>query len=285
MSEVKPLSSPRSGELLARVTSGIVMIAVALATLWMGGVTFVIFWTLCAIATVYEWQTLINAPKRWERVGVGSVAVALSVMGLLSGYGEVALGTVLLGALLAAGLAGPGKRVWAGAGVLYGGALALSVVLLRVVSALDGAEAILWLFALVWGTDIMAYFGGRSIGGPKLWPRVSPSKTWSGFIVGVTCGALLGGAAVALTLGGPNVSLGMIFLLGLMGGVIAQGGDLMESSVKRHFGVKDSSQLIPGHGGFMDRLDGFIATASFAALVGLAKAAGPGFVATGLLRW
>ena len=285
MSEVKPLSSPRSGELLARVTSGIVMIAVALATLWMGGVTFVILWTLCAIATVYEWQTLINAPKRWERVGVGSVAVALSVMGLLSGYGEVALGTVLLGALLAAGLAGPGKRVWAGAGVLYGGALALSVVLLRVVSALDGAEAILWLFALVWGTDIMAYFGGRSIGGPKLWPRVSPSKTWSGFIVGVTCGALLGGAAVALTLGGPNVSLGMIFLLGLMGGVIAQGGDLMESSVKRHFGVKDSSQLIPGHGGFMDRLDGFIATASFAALVGLAKAAGPGFVATGLLRW
>ncbi len=285
MSEVKPLSSPRSGELLARVTSGIVMIAVALATLWIGGATFVIFWTLCAIATVYEWQTLINAPKRWERVGVGSVAVALSVMGLLSGYGEVALGTVLLGALLAAGLAGPGKRVWAGAGVLYGGALALSVVLLRVVSALDGAEAILWLFALVWGTDIMAYFGGRSIGGPKLWPRVSPSKTWSGFIVGVTCGALLGVAAVALTLGGPNVSLGMIFLLGLMGGVIAQGGDLMESSVKRHFGVKDSSQLIPGHGGFMDRLDGFIATASFAALVGLAKAAGPGFVATGLLRW
>jgi phosphatidate cytidylyltransferase len=131
----------------------------------------------------------------------------------------------------------------------------------------------------------MAYFGGRSIGGPKLWPRVSPSKTWSGFLVGITCGAGFGMAAVAMSVGGPNVHLGAIFVLGLFGGIVAQGGDLLESSIKRYFAVKDSSHLIPGHGGFMDRLDGFIATAVFAALVGLSKAAGPGFVATGLLRW
>jgi len=285
MTSAKPLSAPRSSELLARVISGVIMIVAALTALWIGGITFVLFWTVCAMAVVFEWQTLIDAPQRWARIAVGALGIAASVVGLLAGYAEVALGSVAIGAMAAAALAGPGKRVWAAGGVVYGGALALSVVLLRVVSALDGVEAILWLFALVWGTDIMAYFGGRSIGGPKLWPRVSPSKTWSGFIVGVTCGAALGVGAVALTLGGPNVSLGMIFLLGLVGGAVAQGGDLMESSVKRHFGVKDSSQLIPGHGGFMDRLDGFIATATFAALVGLAKAAGPGFVATGLLRW
>jgi phosphatidate cytidylyltransferase len=131
----------------------------------------------------------------------------------------------------------------------------------------------------------MAYFGGRLIGGPKLWPRVSPSKTWSGFITGVTSGALLGVAAVAAMLGAAHTNVLIIFLVGLIGGVVAQGGDLLESSIKRHFGAKDSSHLIPGHGGFMDRLDGFIVTATCAALLGLAKAAGPGFVATGLMRW
>lgn len=285
MTGAKPISLARSGDLLPRIISGVVMIAAALAALWSGGLVFVLFWTLAAIATAFEWQSLIEAPARWLRVAVAASAIVVAVAGLLSNHSEITLAAVLAGAAASAFLAGEGKRIWAATGVLYGSALALSVILLRVVSALDGVEAILWLFAVVWGTDIMAYFGGRSIGGPKLWPRVSPSKTWSGFIVGVSCGAALGVGAVALSLTGPDVSLGKIFLLGLAGGVVAQGGDLLESSIKRHFGVKDSSQLIPGHGGFMDRLDGFIATATFAALVGLAKAAGPGFVATGLLRW
>lgn len=285
MTSAKPISLARSGDLLPRLISGIVMIVAALATLWSGGLVFVLFWTLAAVATAFEWQTLIDAPARWPRVAVAAAAIVIAVTGLLTNHPEVVLMAVVAGAASNAVLAGEGKRLWAASGVVYGAALALSVILLRVVSALDGTEAILWLFAVVWGTDIMAYFGGRSIGGPKLWPRVSPSKTWSGFIVGVTCGAALGVAAVAFTVGGPDVRLGMIFLLGLAGGVVAQGGDLLESSIKRHFGIKDSSQLIPGHGGFMDRLDGFIATATFAALVGLAKAAGPGFVATGLLRW
>lgn len=285
MTSAKPISLARSGDLLPRIISGVVMIAAALAALWSGGLVFVLFWTLAAVATAYEWQTLIDAPARWPRVAVAAAAIVIAVTGLLINHPEVVLMAVVAGAAANAVLAGEGKRVWAASGILYASALALSVILLRVASALDGAEAILWLFAVVWGTDIMAYFGGRSIGGPKLWPRVSPSKTWSGFIVGVTCGAALGVGAIALSLTGPDISLGVIFLLGLAGGVVAQGGDLLESSIKRHFGVKDSSQLIPGHGGFMDRLDGFIATATFAALVGLAKAAGPGFVATGLLRW
>jgi phosphatidate cytidylyltransferase len=131
----------------------------------------------------------------------------------------------------------------------------------------------------------MAYFGGRLIGGPKLWPRLSPSKTWAGFIVGVFSGGLLGLLCLMVSAGYENVPVGPLFLLGLLAGAVAQAGDFFESAVKRRFGVKDSSHLIPGHGGFMDRLDGFIAAAAFAGLVGWLKSAGPGFVAIGLLRW
>ncbi len=132
-----------------------------------------------------------------------------------------------------------------------------------------GACAIGWLFAVVWGTDVCAYFGGRLIGGAKLCPRISPGKTWSGFAVGIVCGAVLGVVAVHFW-PGVNARLGPVFLLGIVTGAVAQGGDLLESWIKRRFNVKDSSRLIPGHGGFMDRLDGFVAAAIFAALFGLA---------------
>jgi phosphatidate cytidylyltransferase len=285
MSLKTSLGAALSADLLPRTVSGVVMIGAALGALWAGGVVFTLFWTLCAAALIYEWQSLISAPARWTRIGIGIAAMCCAVIGLRLGSSELILGASLLGIAGAAALAGPGKRIWAGAGVLYALCLVLSVVVLRVSSAIDGLEAILWIFAVVWGTDIMAYFGGRLIGGPKLWPRVSPSKTWSGFITGVTSGALLGVAAVAAMLGAAHTNVLIIFLVGLIGGVVAQGGDLLESSIKRHFGAKDSSHLIPGHGGFMDRLDGFIVTATCAALLGLAKAAGPGFVATGLMRW
>ena len=142
-----------------------------------------------------------------------------------------------------------------------------------------GARAILWLFALVWGVDVMAYFGGRLIGGPKLWPRISPGKTWSGFLVGIACGAAAG--SLFAPQGGAKAAL---FALGLIGGAIAQGGDLFESAVKRRFGAKDSSHLIPGHGGLMDRLDGFIAATLFATAIGAARA-GLAHAAQGLLLW
>jgi phosphatidate cytidylyltransferase len=190
-----------------------------------------------------------------------------------------------VGAAGLAWLGGPAKRIWAGAGLIYAASVVISVTLLRVLSRIDGMEAILWLFAVVWGTDVMAYFGGRLIGGPKLWPRLSPSKTWAGFLVGVSSGGLLGLLCVILTPGAEAAALGPLFVLGLLAGVVAQAGDFFESWIKRRFGVKDSSRLIPGHGGFMDRLDGFIAAAAFAALVGWIKSAGPGFVAIGLLRW
>src|SRR5579885_2386414 len=121
-----------------------------------------------------------------------------------------------------------------------------------------GGRAIVWLFAIVWGTDVFAYFGGRLIGGPKLWPHISPGKTWSGTLTGIFAGAILGVAAASIGLSPPPQII-PIFFLGLVAAALSQAGDIFESSFKRRFGVKDSSRLIPGHGGFMDRLDAFIA--------------------------
>jgi phosphatidate cytidylyltransferase len=128
----------------------------------------------------------------------------------------------------------------------------------------------------------MAYFGGRVIGGPKLVPRISPAKTWAGLLSGVVCGALIGIVVLAPL---AEVAVVPIGLLGFAVAAVAQAGDLLESAIKRHFGVKDTSHLIPGHGGIMDRLDGFLAGASFAALFGLLRAGSAAAAAHGLFYW
>lgn len=264
-----------------RLASGLVMIALALAALLAGGPVFVIFWLAAGLAVFWEWQRMIGGQRLALRLSVG--AFALVAIAVLAGnaQSDAALLTVLVGAIILAAVAEPGRRIWAAGGMLYAGALVLSVVVLRM-SILGGFEAILWLFAIVWGTDVMAYFGGRLIGGPKLWRRVSPSKTWAGFLVGITSGALLGLAVLSFY--AVQIYPVPLLLLGLLVGALAQGGDLFESSLKRHFDVKDSSHLIPGHGGFMDRLDGFIAASAFAAAFGAMKA-GAAAAAHGLFIW
>ena len=133
----------------------------------------------------------------------------------------------------------------------------------------------------MWATDIAAYFAGRAVGGPKLWPAVSPKKTWSGAIGG-TLGGVAAGLLVAKLFGLAVSPMLVLVAIGLS--VVAQAGDLLESAVKRHFGAKDASQLIPGHGGLMDRLDGFLTAAAAAVMVGLIRGGleGP---ARGLLVW
>jgi phosphatidate cytidylyltransferase len=144
-----------------------------------------------------------------------------------------------------------------------------------------GLLAILLLFAIVWTTDILGYFAGRAFGGPKLWPAVSPKKTWSGAIAG-TLGAARVAVAVAWAFG--RFHHGTIAGIALLLSVTAQLGDLLESWIKRKFGAKDASGLIPGHGGVMDRLDGFWAAALAACVIGLLRG---GFddAARGLLIW
>jgi phosphatidate cytidylyltransferase len=185
----------------------------------------------------------------------------------------------LLGAL-AAGAAATRNHVWIAGGVLYASALLIALVFIRV-DAEFGFMAIIFLFAVVWATDIFGYVVGRSMGGPKLAPSISPKKTWSGAI-----GGLLGaaGAALAIAIAFREASLLAALTLGLMLSVVAQAGDLFESQLKRRFAAKDASGLIPGHGGVMDRLDGFLAAAVAMTLFGMARA-GVGAPARGFVLW
>ena len=169
---------------------------------------------------------------------------------------------------------------WIVAGIFYAGALLAAPLILRNDAEL-GFLAMILLFAIVWTTDIFGYFAGRAFGGPKLMPAVSPKKTWSGALAG-TLGAMIMAVLVASAFG--HFNLVAIATLALMLSVVSQLGDLLESWIKRHFGAKDASQLIPGHGGVMDRLDGFWAAALVACLVGLLRGGFDG-ATRGLLLW
>lgn len=169
---------------------------------------------------------------------------------------------------------------WLAAGFAYAAILLFAPLILRRDPEF-GLVAILFLFAIVWATDIVAYFAGRAIGGPKLWPAVSPKKTWAGALGGTLGGIVAGLVTVKL------MGLSVTAMLGVLAcglSVVAQAGDLLESAIKRHFGAKDASGLIPGHGGLMDRLDGFLTAVAAAAMVGLVRG---GFEepARGLLVW
>jgi phosphatidate cytidylyltransferase len=171
------------------------------------------------------------------------------------------------------------RAPWLVAGGLYAAITFIAPVLLRAEPDY-GLTAVLFLFAIVWPTDAMGYVVGRALGGPKLWPAVSPNKTWSG-AAGGTIAALAAGLAIAACAG---LAFIPIAILAVILSMVAQAGDLFESAVKRKFGAKDSSQLIPGHGGVMDRLDSFIAAALVATAIGVLRG-GPDAVATGLLIW
>jgi len=287
-------ASPRIGlksggggfaDLGLRAVSALVLVAAAVAALWCGGWAFGLFWLAAALAAHWEWGNLIGGPLPWSRRIVGALGLigALALQSLHQP--EFALLALALAAAFNAWAAGGGYRFLAAAGMFYTGGLLLAVTALRQ-PAFFGMCAIGWLFAVVWGTDVCAYFGGRLIGGKKLAPSISPGKTWSGFLVGVGCGALLGAAVAAFW---PNVRAPFfpVLALGLATGALAQVGDLFESWLKRRADVKDSSRLIPGHGGVMDRLDGFIFAAIFAALFGLARVALQGWpsAAAGLFFW
>ncbi len=171
------------------------------------------------------------------------------------------------------------RRGWAVAGIGYALAASIASIAVRRDPAF-GFAALMFVLLVVWATDIGGYFAGRLIGGPKLWPRVSPKKTWAGSIGGfaASLGVAAGFAADGL---GRTVSL---LLVAALLSIVAQLGDLFESAVKRTFGVKDSSHLIPGHGGLMDRLDGFVAAIVVAAIFGFLRGGVDG-VGRGLMVW
>jgi phosphatidate cytidylyltransferase len=264
------------GDLRKRVASSVVMVVLAIAAVMVGGWAFVLFWTAAAIIIAWEWMSIVIADTRLPlTVAIAALLAAAAAAG--SGRVLVACGALAAGAIAVAALARE-RRTWSGAGVLYAGVLVLAPTLLR--AGVHGVAAMFFLFAVVWVTDILGYFVGRAVGGPRLALSISPKKTWAG-AVGGALGAVLAGMVFAALTGYSIIGSGlMAFALSL----VSQGGDLIESAIKRRFGVKDASHVIPGHGGLMDRLDGFIAAAAVAVLIGLVRA-GSGEAAQGLLLW
>jgi len=284
-----PTASSGGSELILRILSGLVLAPLAVGVAYLGGWAFVVFWSIAALLVLWEWCTLIAGGERSTVLLIAGAAVLLAMLLAATAADAeashsvrlVAGGTLLLmGMLATAALASSDRRVWTAAGIPYAGLLGMAPIVLRN-DAQYGFLAIAFLFAVVWATDIVAYFVGRAVGGPKLAPRISPKKTWSG-AAGGTVAAIGAALALAIAAGLPN--LPAVGLIAAAASALAQAGDLFESALKRRFGAKDSSHLIPGHGGLMDRLDGFVAAAVFATLIGLIHG-GVDEPARGLLVW
>jgi phosphatidate cytidylyltransferase len=265
---------------LVRIASSLVLAPLAIGTAYAGGWLFSLFWGLAAVAIVWEWMSLID-PQHWRRAfAAGGLSLALALV--LLGLNQVPAAMIVIGAgAVGSGLlVGAQRRLWIASGVLYGGGFVTALTALRA-DPEWGLVAILFLFALVWTTDIAGYFAGRVLQGPKLWPRVSPNKTWSGALAG-TLAAVIAAIVVAKL-----ARLGHVWAIAALGGalsIVGQAGDLLESGIKRRFGVKDAGHIIPGHGGVMDRLDAFWAASVAAALLGFMRA-GLEAPARGLLLW
>ncbi len=255
--------APRFTNLQLRVMSAIVMVAAAIAVTWAGGIWFRLFAAAIALASLHEWLR-ITGMRAGAMPGVAVVAtviacVALTLAGIAPQWPVALAAAAALALGLVAARGGSHAPAIVAGAVLHCALPAAALAGLRS-DTTAGLYAILFLYAVVWSTDIMAYFTGRAIGGPKLAPSISPGKTWSG-AVGGTLAGVAAGAAFAWALGARSAVLAAA--LALLLSVAGQIGDLYESALKRRFGVKDSGHSIPGHGGVLDRVDALV----FAAVV------------------
>ncbi len=267
-------------ELCLRVGSALVLVPLAVGSAYLGGPPFLAVWALAAAIILWEWTVIVGEPGRTPILATGAAAFASAAVLFGLGWPRAALAVLALGAVAVAGLAGSGRRAWILAGGVYAGAMLAAPAVLRSDAEL-GLIAVLLVFGVVWTTDVMAYFVGRALAGPKLWPAVSPKKTWSGAVGGAAAATVVGSGISALA--GLDHLAALALVCALLS-LAAQTGDLLESALKRRFGAKNASELIPGHGGLMDRLDGFVAAALVATLLGLARG-GFDAPARGLLIW
>ena len=270
----------RWGDLGVRVLSAAVLIPAVLADVWAGGIWFHLFVALIGVLMAQEWVTIVHRGNQVQFAIHASAAMAGALLpfdaGMLAAIAAIAVLTVISILLAVREDGGP----WRFLGVPYVSLPAVALVLLRN-DPEWGIEAIVWVMVTVWAADSLAYFSGRIIGGPKLAPRLSPKTTWAG-LGGAMLGSALASVVLALVVGLPAV-LGLAIRAGALA-VVEQGGDLFKSAMKRHFGVKDSGRLIPGHGGVIDRVDGLVAVASAAALIGTLHQ-GAAAAGRGLLLW
>jgi len=267
-----------SRNLVTRIAAALVLAPVAIVCAYIGGWVWTTLVTLAAIGLFVEWLMVTCAERNMGVTLSGVVALALAAPFLAAGRVEAALVVLGLG-LVAVAVRSPVPRIWAIAGYLYAAIAQLAAVVVRL-DREAGLSALILVLLVVWATDIGGYFAGRAIGGPKLWPRVSPKKTWAGAVGGFAASLVV--AALFAAFGFARV-IPMLLLAAILS-IAAQFGDLFESAVKRHFGVKDSSHIIPGHGGLMDRLDGFVAAIALAAVFGVLRGGVDG-VGHALMVW
>ena len=265
-------------ELLLRVASALVLAAVAIAATLASIWSFLLLVLLASAAIAWEWGRLIRGTGQDTIAMVQIFSIAAAA--ILVVIGQAQYGLFLLAAAILAIIFTdkPIRRaLWSSAGVAYVGLPLIALLWIRGDEAL-GAVAILYVLVIAWTTDTLSYAAGRLLGGPKLAPRISPQKTWSGLIIGSVTPALIGYAFAY----GVGTSALRLALVSIILALACQFGDLLESAVKRRFGTKDMSQLIPGHGGLLDRVDGLLFAAAIAGLIALRDPANP---ASGLLIW
>jgi phosphatidate cytidylyltransferase len=260
---VRPRSLPQ--DLGPRIVSSLLLATVAVLFDYAGRTVFALLVLAIAVLMCWEWGRVV----RREGFDSAFVLHALTVAGAgalaVSGLAVLGVLVLVIGSILVVITRfGQHARVSA-LGIAYVGIPVVALLWIRSEEAY-GFQAVLFIFAIVWTTDTFAYVGGRLIGGLRLWPSLSPNKTWAGLISGVTASAVVG-ALFALFV--PGTSPWALATSGLVLGLVAQAGDLTESALKRGFGVKDASSLIPGHGGFLDRLDGVVFAATAAAFLAL----------------
>ena len=250
-------------DLGVRSLSAVVLIPAVLIADWAGGPWFIILVALAGVMMAREYVAIVHGGSEHQFALHAAAALSGAVLPAAAGPGVtlLALGALWAVSLFATARSGKSPGVWTAIGVAYVGLPCAGLELLRM-SSTHGALSIVFLFAVVWAADISAYFAGRLIGGPKLMPAISPNKTWAGL-----CGAIAGGICAGAALWIFDRQFNLLWLVALGAGlaVVEQGGDLIESALKRRHGVKDSGNLIPGHGGILDRIDGLIAAAVIAA--------------------
>ena len=257
-----------SRELSQRLVAAAVLIPVALGAVYAGGWIFAALAAIIVLLLAYEWENVTgdHGPGRQAVLNAvtGVIAVAVTSLG---GFGTAVV-VVAIGAIINSTVPrSDGTRSWwPAAGVVLVALPAVCLVWLR--DGTSGLVIVIWLLAVLWATDSGGYFIGKTIGGPRLVPKISPGKTWAGFFGGSTAGALVGVGTAFLV---QDAAAVRTVLASLFVSAIGQGGDIAVSAVKRKFGVKDMSNIIPGHGGVFDRLDSLLFAAIAVAALALAS--------------
>jgi phosphatidate cytidylyltransferase len=267
-------------DLGVRALSAAILIPAVLLDIWLGGIWFELFAAFLGVLMAHEWANIVHARSSTQFALHAAAALCAAFLprdiGVLPTVGVI-FGLTAIG-LVANAFRDRDKTLFAFVGIPYVAIPVLALVLLRAHSTW-GVHAIMWLMLIVWATDTFAYFAGRIIGGPKLAPVLSPKKTWAGLLGGMAGAAVVSSIYAAYWF---PAWLGLALAAAALA-VVAQVGDIFESALKRNYGVKDSGYLIPGHGGVLDRVDGLVAVATVAAIIGFVRDSNN--LASGLLLW